>query len=78
MLRDRNYHKLADQDNITVITGRARFTGAHSAEITTADGPVAVAADMMFINTGATPHSGHSRHSHHAGRIHQHRSDGRR
>ena len=56
MLRDRNYHKLADQDNITVITGRARFTGAHSAEITTADGPVAVAADMMFINTGATPH----------------------
>lgn len=39
MLRDRNYHKLADQDNITVITGRARFTGAHSAEITTADGP---------------------------------------
>ena len=56
MLRDRNYHKLADQGNITVITGRARFTGAHSAEITTADGPVAVAADMMFINTGATPH----------------------
>ena len=56
MLRDRNYHKLADQDNTTVITGRARFTGAHSAEITTADGPVAVAADMMFINTGATPH----------------------
>ena len=56
MLRDRNYHKLADQGNITVITGRARFTGTHSAEITTADGPVAVAADMMFINTGATPH----------------------
>ena len=28
MLRDRNYHKLADQGNITVITGRARFTGA--------------------------------------------------
>ena len=26
--RDRNYHKLADQGNITVITGRARFTGA--------------------------------------------------
>ena len=47
MLRDRNYHKLADQDNITVITGRARFTGAHSAEIATADGPVAVAADMF-------------------------------
>ena len=42
MLRDRNYHKLADQGNITVITGRARFTGTHSAEITTADGPVAV------------------------------------
>lgn len=47
---------IREKRRITVITGRARFTGAHSAEITTADGPVAVAADMMFINTGATPH----------------------
>ena len=36
MLRDKNYHKLADQDNITVITGRAHFTGPHSVEIATA------------------------------------------
>ena len=37
MLRDKNYHKLADQDNITVITGRAHFTGPHSVEIATAE-----------------------------------------
>lgn len=56
MLRDKNYHKLADQDNITVLTGRARFIGPHSAEIATADGPVTVTAGKIFINTGATPH----------------------
>ena len=55
MLRDKNYHKLADQDNITVITGRAHFTGPHSVEIATAEGPVAVTASKIFINTGATP-----------------------
>lgn len=54
-LRDKNYHKLADQDNITVITGRAYFTGPHSVEIATAEGPVAVTASKIFINTGATP-----------------------
>ena len=56
MLRDKNYHKLADQDNITVLTGHARFIGPHSAEIATADGPVTVTAGKIFINTGATPH----------------------
>lgn len=55
MLRDKNYHKLADQDNITVITGRAHFTGPHSVEIATAEGPVAVTASKIFINTGVTP-----------------------
>ena len=55
MLRDKNYHKLADQDNITVITGRAHFTGPHSVEIATAEGPIAVTASKIFINTGATP-----------------------
>ena len=45
MLRDKNYPgKPADQDNITVITGRAHFTGPHSVEIATAEGPVAVTA----------------------------------
>ena len=55
MLRDKNYHKLADQDNITVITGRAHFTGPHSVKSPTAEGPVAVTASKIFINTGATP-----------------------
>ena len=79
MLRDKNYHKLADQDNITVITGRAHFTGPHSVEIATAEGPVAVTASKIFINTGATPRIPDIPGIHtHARRLHQHWTDGSR
>lgn len=55
MLCDKNCHKLAGRDNITVVTGRAHFTGPHSVEIATTKGPVAVIASKIFINTDATP-----------------------
>ena len=55
MLRGKNYHKLADQDNITVLTGKARFAGKHTVEVSTAEGVVTVEAAKIFINTGATP-----------------------
>ena len=79
MLRDKNYHKLADQDNITVITGRAHFTGPHSVEIATAEGPVAVTAskDLHQYRCHAA-HSGYSRYPHYARRLHQHWTDGSR
>lgn len=54
-LRDKNYHKLADNARVTVLTGHARFVGPRRVEIATADGARLFEADHVFINTGATP-----------------------
>lgn len=56
MLRQKNYRKLADQPNITVLTGQASFTGPHSIAVELADGgQTEIAAEQIFINTGAHP-----------------------
>jgi pyruvate/2-oxoglutarate dehydrogenase complex dihydrolipoamide dehydrogenase (E3) component len=54
MLRGKNYHKLADQENITVLTGRARFVSPGIVEVATNKETVRVQAAKIFINTGAT------------------------
>lgn len=54
MLRSKNYHKLADQEHITVLDGHAHFLSASEVQVDTAQGPVVVNADKIFINTGAT------------------------
>lgn len=60
MLRDKNYHKIADLPNVDVIDGRASFVDAtHLAiEPTDADADAAprhIEAARIFINTGARP-----------------------
>lgn len=54
MLRDKNYHKLADLDSVDVLTGHARFTGPQEVEVTFADGSAErLSAAQLFVNTGS-------------------------
>ena len=56
MLRKKNYHKLADNENIAVITGSAEFSDAHHLRAVMADGSEEqIGADRIFINSGARP-----------------------
>ena len=55
MLRNKNYHKLADNPNITVITGDASFLDGNHIEVTLKNGKETLEADQIFINTGASP-----------------------
>ncbi|MCH3960884.1 MAG: FAD-dependent oxidoreductase [Solobacterium sp.] len=50
-LRNKNYHKLADQENIEVITGTGSFEDAHHVSV---NGET-IETEMIFINTGARP-----------------------
>ncbi len=52
-LRDKNYHNLADNPQITVYTGRGSFTGADTLEVRMAEKTVELQATQIFINTGA-------------------------
>ncbi len=52
-LRDRNYHNLADNPNITVYTGSGSFTGPDTVEVRNPEGTVILQAPQIFINTGA-------------------------
>lgn len=53
MLRDKNYHKLADHENITIIDGRAEFTADHTIQVITEKGTDVLRAEQIFINTGS-------------------------
>ncbi len=55
MLRAKNYHKLADHPNITVLTGTAAFEDDHHVSVETDNGQEIIEADQIFINTGARP-----------------------
>ena len=55
MLRDKNYHKLADNANIEVITGKGSFLSAHHIAVETAEGHEELEAEQIFLNTGARP-----------------------
>ncbi len=52
-LRDRNYHNLADNPNITVYTGTGSFTGSDTVEVRTPEGVTIIQAPQIFINTGS-------------------------
>lgn len=55
-LRNKNYHMVADEPLATVWNGQASFIGNHELKVAMADGTVRqVAAERIFINTGATP-----------------------
>ena len=55
MLRAKNYHKLADHPNITVLTGTASFLDEHRILVDSDGVPEEVYGDKIFINTGARP-----------------------
>lgn len=53
LLRDKNYHKLADDPYIDVYTGEGRFLSPETVEVKSADGSVQIGAKRIVINTGA-------------------------
>ncbi|RSM79336.1 FAD-binding protein [Kibdelosporangium aridum] len=50
-----NYDALNNADTVTVITGKARFTDAHTVIVGTGEDRVTVTAEYILINTGSTP-----------------------
>lgn len=53
-LRDRNYHKLADNGHIDVYTGEGRFLSPQKVEVSMHDGQrLELQGDRIVINTGA-------------------------
>lgn len=56
MLRNKNYHMLADEPTVTVLDGEAKFTGNHEIEVETLAGDKEqFHGERIFINTGAMP-----------------------
>lgn len=54
-LRAKNYTMIDSIETAEVLTGTARFTDAHTLEVTTADGDVTVSAEHIVIGTGSRP-----------------------
>jgi pyruvate/2-oxoglutarate dehydrogenase complex dihydrolipoamide dehydrogenase (E3) component len=55
MLRNKNYHMIADEETGTVMDGTAKFVSDHVLEVTLPDGSTTqVEGERIFINTGAT------------------------
>ena len=52
-LRDKNYHNLADKENITVYTGTGSFVSPGSVSVQTPEGTVVLEAGKIVVNTGA-------------------------
>ena len=51
-----NFHMLDDLETVTVLTGRAVFTGAHTVAVTAEDGTrVDVTGDTILLSTGSVP-----------------------
>ncbi|MBJ3816703.1 pyridine nucleotide-disulfide oxidoreductase [Shimwellia pseudoproteus] len=53
LLRDKNYHNLADASNVDVIDGHAGFIDNHTLKVTSPQGECLIQGDKIFINTGA-------------------------
>jgi pyruvate/2-oxoglutarate dehydrogenase complex dihydrolipoamide dehydrogenase (E3) component len=53
MLRDKNFHKLNDNKNIEIFTGKASFVSAYEIQVQMEDENVVLKADKIFINTGS-------------------------
>ncbi|QTQ39690.1 FAD-containing oxidoreductase [Lactobacillus taiwanensis] len=55
-LRDKNYHMLADEKNVTVLDGEAHFIADHEIEVVLPNGEkTQYRGERIFINTGAVP-----------------------
>lgn len=56
VLRNKNYHMVADEETATVLDGTAKFIDNHTIEIVLDSGKrTEVKGERIFINTGATP-----------------------
>lgn len=55
MLRNKNYHMLADEPTVTVLDGVAKFTGNHTITVQTELGNQEFEGERIFINTGSHP-----------------------
>lgn len=53
LLRDKNYHNLADKDNITIFNGNGYFIDKDVVEVQTTTEKTQLTAKHIFINTGA-------------------------
>ena len=53
LLRDKNYHKLADDPHIDIYTGEGRFLSPDTVEVKAADGTLEIGGKHIIINTGA-------------------------
>lgn len=52
LLRQKNYHNLADNPNVTVYTGIGSFAGPDVVEVRTAEEVIQLQAPQIYINTG--------------------------
>ena len=52
-LRDKNFHNLADLENVDVIEGRAEFIDNHTVRVVQSTGSIELSGEKIFINTGA-------------------------
>lgn len=52
-LRSLNYHNLADDPNVTLLTGTGSFLTTDTVAVQTAEGTVELRSDAIYINTGA-------------------------
>lgn len=55
LLRNKNYHMLADQDTVRVYTAEASFLDDHTVQLTSETETVKLTAENFFINTGSLP-----------------------
>ncbi|MBD5429555.1 FAD-containing oxidoreductase [Lactobacillus sp.] len=56
LLRNKNYHMLADEETVTVLDGTAKFISNHQITVALPDGTKEeFEGDRIFINTGALP-----------------------
>lgn len=54
-LRQKNFHKVADQPTAQVLNAQAEFLDNHTLKVTDESGEEQLTADRIFINTGSTP-----------------------
>ncbi|EOG4767229.1 pyridine nucleotide-disulfide oxidoreductase [Salmonella enterica subsp. enterica serovar Newport] len=54
-LRNKNFHNLADIDNIDVIDGRAEFIDGNTLRVISPNTTQVICGEKIFINTGAQP-----------------------
>ena len=56
VLRNKNYHMVADEETATILDGTAKFIDNHTIEIVLDSGEkTKIKGERIFINTGATP-----------------------